>query len=194
MKHISRPRAVTLAFAVVAGSLLVAAPAAVSAGSGATITRGTQEAFGTCSDPVLLDGYRMTGALEGCWWILTFDPGKSDPDKSHYRATGTERFDGCLNHTVCGTFYTTFEFTAKTDGPWPTSAEIHGRCHHPIDSSRGEGGFAGASGELSFHDVVDVDPPFYPYWGSIHLASSAARSSGAARLSAGTSGTAATTC
>ena len=71
--------------------------------------------------------------------------------------------------TACGTFDTTFSFTAKMDGPWPTSAEIHGRCHHPITRGSGTGGFTGASRRAQFHDVV-VSPPYYPTDGNIHLA------------------------
>ena len=135
----------------------------VAAGSGTTVVRGVQQAAGTCGG----DGYRMTGSLTGCWWILTFES-KTDPDHSSFRATGEEHFDGCLG-TVCGTFDTTYSFTAKMDGPWPTSAEVHGRCHHPIKRGSGTGGFAGVSGVLSFHDVI-VSPPYYPYVGNIHLA------------------------
>jgi hypothetical protein len=142
------------------GSLL--AVGAVAADNGATIARGVQLAAGTCAD----GGYQMTGSLAGCWWIDTFET-KSDPDKSNFRASGTEHFTGCLGST-CGTFFTTYTFTAKTDGPWPTSAEIHGRCHHPITG--GTGGFAGVSGVISFHDVVDVSPPYYPYVGNVHVA------------------------
>jgi hypothetical protein len=106
----------------------------------------------------------MTGSLDGCWWIETFET-TTDPAHHNVRATGTERFEGRLGD-VQGTFHTTYEFTAKMDGPWATSAEIHGRCHHPV--TWGEGGFAGISGEISFHDVV-VDPPDYPYWGNLRL-------------------------
>lgn len=153
-------RAIVPLLVALIGSLLSAG--AVAAGNGTTIVRGVQLAAGTCAD----GGYAMTGSLVGCWWIDTFDT-KSDPDKSTFRASGTEHFTGCLG-SVCGTFYTTYTFTAKTDGPWPTSAEIHGRCHHPVIG--GTGGFAGASGVLSFHDVVDVSPPYYPYVGNVHLA------------------------
>lgn len=154
------------AIALLAALLLASAiPAGASAaGRGSTIVRGTQLAAGSCAD----GGYAMTGDLVGCWWIDTFDAW-SDPDKSTLRATGTEHFTGCLG-SVCGTFFTTYVFTAKTDGPWPVSPEIHGRCHHPVVG--GTGGFAGARGEISFTDVVDVNPPYYPYWGNIHLASS----------------------
>ena len=149
--------AASLAIAVLTGTAL--------AGGRGVAVRGTQLAAGSCED----GGYAMTGALVGCWWIDTFET-KSSPDKSHYRATGEEHFEGCLG-AVCGSFTTRYQFTAKTDGPWPTSAELHGRCHHPVTG--GTGGFAGASGQISFHDVVDVSPPFYPYWGNVHLATGA---------------------
>lgn len=163
-RRFSRLAAVPLFIALV-GSMLSAG--IVVAGSGATVARGVQQAYGTCGRDS--DGYLMTGSLTGCWWITTFES-KTDPDKSNFRATGTEHFDGCLG-SVCGTFDTTFSFTAKMDGPWGTSAEIHGRCHHPITPGSGTGGFAGASGVLSFHDVIE-SPPSYPYVGSIHLARS----------------------
>ena len=155
-------RAVLAVLASLVGSLF--AVGSTTASGGATITRGIQEAAGSCED----GGYAMTGRLVGCWWIDTFET-RSDESKSHFHASGTEHFTGCLG-TTCGTFYTTYTFSAKTDGPWPTSAEIHGRCHHPIIG--GTGGFAGASGEISFHDVVDVAPPYYPYVGPVHLAGS----------------------
>lgn len=142
------------------GSLLSAGSTA--AANGTTIVRGDQLAAGSCED----GGYAMTGSLVGCWWIDTFES-KTDPGKSTFRATGTEHFTGCMG-SVCGTFYTTFSFTAKTDGPWLTGAEIHGRCHHPVIG--GTAGFAGAAGEISFHDVVDVSPPYYPYIGNVHVA------------------------
>jgi hypothetical protein len=173
---------------MVAATLLAAALAgsALAGGKGATIVRGIQLAAGSCEN----GGYAMTGALEGCWWIDTFET-TSDPVKSHYVATGTEHFTGWLG-SAFGTFSTTYRFTAKTDGPWPTSAEIHGRCHHPITG--GTGDFAGASGEISFHDVVDVSPPFYPYWGNVRLAAG----SGAATLAVNRLGaiasTSGTTC
>lgn len=150
--------------AVLIGSML--STGAVAANNGTTVVRGVQLAAGTCAD----GGYAMTGDLEGCWWVDTFES-KSDPNKSNFRLTGEEHFEGCLG-TICGSFTTTYSFTGKTDGPWPTSAEIHGRCHHPIDSLSGTGGFESATGVFSFHDVVDVSPPYYPYIGNIRLARS----------------------
>lgn len=143
------------------GSLL--STGAVTAGNGTTIIRGVQLEYGSCGDGT---GYQMTGSLVGCWWIDTFES-KTDPARSNFRATGTEHFVGCLG-TICGSFTTTYSFTAKMDGPWQTSAEIRGRCHHPVTG--GTGGFSGATGQISFRDVVDVSPPYYPYVGNIHLA------------------------
>lgn len=156
------PRSAALA-AMALVILASALPTTAVAATGATVIRGTQLAAGTCAD----GGYAMTGSLVGCWWIDTFET-KSNPDKATYVATGTEHFIGCLG-SVCGTFYTTYKFSAKTDGPWPTSPEIHGRCHHPVIG--GTDGFAGVSGEISFHDVVDVTPPYYPYRGNVRVAS-----------------------
>jgi hypothetical protein len=139
--------------------------ATVAAGNGAAVVRGTQLAYGTCGAS---DGYAMTGDLVGCWWITSFES-STDPDKHNVRATGEELFVGWIGSRY-GSFTTTFVYTAKMDGPWVSSAEIHGRCHHPITSGSGTGDFLGISGELSFKDVVDVDPPFYPYWGSVRIA------------------------
>ena len=147
-------------------SLLLAVPAsaAAAAANGALTIRGTQLAYGTCGPNS--DGYRMTGDLDGCWWITDFTS-TTDASRHNVRATGTELFVGWLGSRY-GSFTTTFEYTAKMDGPWMTSPEVHGRCHHPI--VEGDGDFAGITGELSFHDVVDVDPPYYPYWGNLRIA------------------------
>jgi hypothetical protein len=149
--------------------LLAAVVVPASAAGGATIVQGTQLAYGSCGAGT---GYAMTGSLDGCWWIDTFES-STDPSKHNYRATGQEHFQGCLG-TVCGSFETTYIFTAKTDGPWGEGAtEIHGRCHHPIVPGSGTGGFTGVTGQLSFHDVVDVSPPYYPYHGSLRLVAGA---------------------
>ena len=150
-----------IAGVIVAMAILSAAiPSAFAAsGSGAIVVRGIQGEYGSCGDS---DGYAMTGALVGCWWVDTFDV-KPLPVQGTMLATGVEHFTGCLNVEVCGTFYTTYTYTARFDG----ATELHGRCHHPIVG--GTEGFAGASGELSFTDVVDSTPVYYPYWGNIRL-------------------------
>lgn len=147
------------------GVLLVAAfvlattvPVTVSAGKGATIVRGVQHEYGSCGNGT---GYLMTGDLEGCWWIDTFNV-KPMPVQGTLLARGTETFIGTLGGRH-GTFRTTYTFTAKFDG----ATELHGRCHHPI--TEGTGVFAGARGVLNFTDVLDTDPVSYPYWGNIQL-------------------------
>ena len=152
----------SVAIIVAAGLLAAIIPGtALGAGGGATITRGIQHEYGSGGND---DGYLMTGALEGCWWVDTFDV-KPMPVQGTMLATGKEHFIGCLNTTICGSFETTYTYTARFDG----ATELHGRCHHPIDPTKGTGGFAGARGELSFTDVVDSEPFFYPYWGNIQL-------------------------
>ena len=148
--------------------LATVAPALASAaGNGTTVVRGTQLAAGTCAD----GGYRMTGSLDGCWWIDTFES-KSDPSKSNFVMRGhraLHRLPGLDLRDV------------------PHDVHLHREDRRPVADRRGDpwtlppprrqhqggtGGFAGASGEISFHDVVDVTPPYYPYWGNVHLATS----------------------
>jgi len=134
-------------------------PVTVSAaGKGATIVRGVQHEYGSCGNGT---GYLMTGDLEGCWWIDTFNV-KPLPVQGTLLARGEEHFIGTLGGRY-GTFTTTYTFTAKFDG----ATELHGRCHHPITG--GTGVFAGARGVLNFTDVLDTDPVSYPYWGNIQL-------------------------
>jgi hypothetical protein len=156
--------------ATVAAMLLaLALPAAVGAASnGAVAVSGVQRAYGTCGDQG--DGYEMRGDLQGCWWITEFNPNPRFDDKHNGRATGTELFVGWIGDRY-GSFETTFQYTAKMDGPWLSSAEIHGRCHHPIVAGTGKGDFAGITGEISFKDVLDgPDSPNYPYWGAVRIA------------------------
>ncbi|HJP89775.1 MAG TPA: hypothetical protein VJ850_12135, partial [Candidatus Limnocylindrales bacterium] len=153
--------------ALAASMLLgLALPATVgAAGNGAVAISGTQRAYGTCGE--LSDGYEMRGDLVGCWWITEFNPDPKFDAKHNGRATGTELFVGWIGDRY-GSFETTFQYTAKMDGPWLSSPEIHGRCHHPITAGTGTGDFAGITGEVSFKDVLDgPDAPNYPYWGNV---------------------------
>ena len=66
---------------------------------------------------------------------------------------------------ICGTFETTYTFTAKyVDDTF--AQEIHGRCHHPIVA--GTGDFAGIKGVIDFKD--DVVNLKFDYKGHISLA------------------------
>lgn len=89
------------------------------------------------------------GNLEGCWYTYV-SAARINPSGT-YIEQGSEVFVGCLNGTTCGTFETTYTFTAKyVDDTF--AEEIHGRCHHPIVD--GTGDFAGATGVLQFKDDV----------------------------------------
>jgi hypothetical protein len=187
-----RGRRTTLALgAALLLAVAVAAPAAAG-GQGAIVVRGIQDEYGSCEDHGDA-GYLMTGDLQGCWVVETFVVKSQFDGKAHLMATGVERFSGSIG-TVQDTFRTRYVYTSKPIGDWTSFLEVHGRCHHPITG--GGDGFAGISGELSFTDVVDTNPPYYPYWGSIRLdgASSALSTAASATTTAGTSGSNGVTC
>ena len=103
-----------------------------------------------------------SGSLDGCWYTYV-SASKFNPSGT-YIEQGTEIFVGCLNGTTCGTFETTYTFTAKyVDDTF--AEEIHGRCHHPIVG--GTGRFAGVKGVILFKD--DVVNLKYHYRGHISL-------------------------
>ena len=106
------------------------------------------------------DPIDLSGNLDGCWYTYV-STSRTNPSGT-YVEQGTELFVGCLNGTVCGTFETTYTFTAKYD---TLGQEIHGRCHHPIVG--GTGGFAGAKGVINFKD--DVVTGTFDYRGNISL-------------------------
>ncbi len=123
----------------------------VGASQGAVVVRGTQT-------PVLgQEGvYTMSGSLIGDWYTTSFEVLGFTPSGA-LRGAGTELFDGCYDangNGSCGigdpmgTMTFSFTYTGRFDVT--TGALLHGRCHHPVTG--GTGGFAGASGVLSFHD------------------------------------------
>ena len=103
----------------------------------------------------------LSGSLFGCWYTYVSE---SQFNRSGtYQEKGSEIFVGCLNGT-CGTFETTYTFTAKyVDDTF--AQEIHGRCEHTIVG--GTGGFAGAKGVILFKD--DVVNLKFDYRGHISL-------------------------
>jgi hypothetical protein len=167
MSFTMRAQRTRRAVAILAVGLLAAVVpgTALAASSGATVVRGIQHEFGSCQIEGV-DGYLMDGSLTGCWIIDTFEV-KPMPVQGTMLAHGTEHFVGYLGGAF-GAFRTTYTYTARFDG----ATELHGRCHHPIVG--GDGVFAGARGELSFTDVVDANPVYYPYWGNIQLGRRAA--------------------
>jgi hypothetical protein len=147
-------------------TLLLAAAATLIALVASANAAGTAQISGLqAEDPAcgsVTDGtWGMQGSLVGCWYTTGTTYYKEHPSGT-IQVRGTETFVGCLNGATCGTFSTTFTFTAKYA---PTLAEIHGRCHHPIVS--GTGDFTGATGVLTFKD--DVATGSAPYKGHITL-------------------------
>jgi hypothetical protein len=103
----------------------------------------------------------LTGSLNGCWY--TYVSESKFNRSGTYQERGNEIFVGCLNGS-CGTFETTYTFTAKyVDDTF--AEEIHGRCHHPIVG--GTGDFAGAKGVINFKD--DVVNLKFDYKGHVSL-------------------------
>lgn len=125
-----------------------------------------------CFDPDAVASYAMEGSLVGCWHTDTFNVRGDGQPSGTLQATGQEHFVGCLDldgDHACGsdephgTLLFNYQFTGKFDVV--TFEEIHGRCWHPIVA--GTGGFAGASGVITFHD--DVATGTAPYGGHITL-------------------------
>jgi hypothetical protein len=113
------------------------------------------------SDPGDYPPIELSGPLVGCWY--TYVSASQFNPSGTYIEQGTEIFVGCLNGS-CGTFETTYTFTAKyVDDTF--AEEIHGRCHHPIVG--GTGDFAGAKGVINFKD--DVVNLKFDYRGHISL-------------------------
>jgi hypothetical protein len=154
--------------AAVAASVL--AVLAMPASAGTTQVSGIAEFNPECqptggsppSDPGDYLPLDLDGSLDGCWY--TYIESSQFNRSGTYIEKGTEIFVGCLNGTICGTFETTYTFTAKyVDDTF--AQEIHGRCQHRIVG--GTGDFAGAKGVILFKDdVVNLD---YDYRGQISL-------------------------
>ena len=153
---------------LLAVALLVAAPAGAVGGEQVS---GNQTPVATCDgDTSALGTYTMDGSLIGCWFADSFAVVREHASGT-VQITGTEHFDGCLDlggDGSCsgdpeGTLSFSFQFSGKFD--LVTSAEIRGRCQHPILS--GTGGFAGASGVITFKD--DVTTGIAPYRGNVRL-------------------------
>ena len=116
-----------LAVACTAVALVAAlAPSlALAGGRGATVVRGVQHEFGSCGEND--DGYLMTGSLDGCWWVDTFDV-KPMPAQGTMLAHGTEHFTGWIG-TRFGTFYTdTRTRPGSTGRPSSTAAATTRSC------------------------------------------------------------------
>ena len=107
----------------------------------------------------------VTGSLTGCWYTFILESRLLDPS-GVYLERGVDRFVVCITGTPnCGTFTTTYKFTAKYD--LETFAELKGRCEHPIVENSGTGVFANATGRIDVKD--DVVNGVFEYRGHITL-------------------------
>ncbi len=143
--------------AMVVAMLIVSASPAVANGNVQLEALGAPGDFTVCDDPegagsdfpILIEG-----DLDGCLYQF-FGPGVWHPSNT-YKETGTEVFVGCLADGVtCGTFTTTYLFTAKY-ADQEFNGQKWGRCQHPIIEGSGTGDFEGATGRLDFKDNVDA--------------------------------------
>lgn len=140
----------------VAVSSVAAAPASATGNtqiSGVGVFVSTEE----CPErPSVYPPIKMAGGLVGCWYTDAYEVVLTTPS-GVYQERGTETFIGCLSDgTTCGTFSTTYTFTAKYA---PDGSEIHGHCEHPLVS--GTGDFAGITGQVNFKDDVETGEFFY---------------------------------
>jgi hypothetical protein len=94
----------------------------------------------------------MTGDLVGTWTLTDFGDLVEHP-AGNVKASGAERFDGCLDvggDGSCGpgdpAGWLTFSFE------YSTAVSGNGRCHHPVTDAGGD--FAGATGQLTMKDRV----------------------------------------
>jgi hypothetical protein len=166
MRH-RRRRTIALG-AVLATMLALLLPAPAGA-AGMTQISGTAVAGdATCTDPpagfedFALD---LEGSLDGCWYIHV-DGARYIEGSGVYLETGRERFVGCIAGGGCGTFDTTYRFTAKF-ADVDLTQEVHGRCQHPITAGTGTDGLTGVEGRVDFKD--DVDTGTFHYRGHVRL-------------------------
>jgi hypothetical protein len=82
-----------LAAALAAVALLAAmAPSmALAGGRGAIVVQGIQHEYGSCGNG---EGYLMTGSVDGCWWVDTFEVKATG--QGTMLAHGREHFTGWL--------------------------------------------------------------------------------------------------
>ncbi len=125
----------------------------------------------------------LEGDLVGCLYTAVdwfqVSPNDDNPDRSHvYQERGREVIEACLDldgdgcdpGDPYGMFETTYHFTSKWAGAPFESAQINGRCQHPIVSGSGTDDFSGATGRLDFKDnVAEGD---FDWRGHIDLADS----------------------
>ena len=145
-------RVLTLAVAVFA---IVALASPASAGGNGTYQLdgiGYPSDFGECNDPEGAGAdfpILLTGNINGCLYQF-WGPGEFRPSNT-YIERGTELFVGCTDDGRCGSFETTYVFTAKYEDD-NFNGQKFGRCQHPVAAGTGTGDFTGVTGRLDFKD------------------------------------------
>lgn len=152
-------RVLIMTVALLAVMALAVPAGAAGHNEGATQLRGLGafDAAGECDNPAYADAdfpIVLTGDFTGCVYQY-FEDGRFRPSGT-YIERGYEIFDVCLADGTCGTFETTYVFTAKYEDPANFAGQLWGRCQHPIVAGTGTGGFTGVTGRLDFKDDVEA--------------------------------------
>lgn len=136
--------------AVLSISVIAATLTAVTLAHAATNqVDGTQHFVGFGAEAIV---YEMHGDLVGDW-LTPYESFACKEQPKTVQCWGEETFDGFLDLNGNGSLDSgepngTLAFTFKFSG----SASGNGRCHHPIVDGSGTGGFANATGQLTFKD------------------------------------------
>ena len=136
--------------------MALAAPAGAAGHNGATQVRalGAPAGPGECDAMAADFLIALEGDLTGCVYQY-FEEGTFRPSGT-YIERGYEIFDVCLADGTCGTFETTYVFTAKYADPANFAGQVWGRCQHPIVAGTGTGDFTGVTGRFDFKDNVEA--------------------------------------
>jgi hypothetical protein len=142
-------RSFNLSGAVI-GALVVALMATTVAFAATNQVDGTQHVVAYGADGIV---YEMRGGLVG-EWLTPYESLNCKAQRKTVQCRGEgEAFDGFLDRNGNGVLD-----SGEPDGAlefayqYSASASGNGRCHHTIIDGSGEGGFQGATGQLTFKD------------------------------------------
>lgn len=155
-RYVRRIMTLLTAFATALVIVVIPTGAALAATTDVSgVANWAEECNGRTSDWTLV----LEGDLSGCLYT-SIETGEELPG-GVYIETGTEIIVACTTvgeEEACGTFSTTYRFYGvfADDG-----TQLFGKCHHPIVTGSGTGGFSGISGRLGFKDNVETGEAFY---------------------------------
>ncbi len=167
----------------VAGLFLFIGQSASAQGNTQVSGTGAFDGAGNCGlPPTGFEDYfwftvELEGDLVGCLYTLP-EWGKVT-NSNTYQERGREVIEACLDlggdggcdpGDPYGMFETKYHFTSKWAGAPFESAQINGRCQHPIVTGSGTDDFSGATGRLDFKDnIVDGLAVDFDWKGHIKL-------------------------